>query len=155
MCCFALMLYFQNFLAPPLSISISQGQYQSVRVSIGQLGLILVSRGQYWSVEVKIGQLGSKLVSWGQNWSVGVNIGQLASILVSWGQYQSGTVNIGQVQSSIEKHFWKITKQIILVIKNGVLVFVKTNYFKCSHFSRSQIKVYQISKTYSDTITNR
>ena len=57
--------------------------------------------------------------------------------------------------TSIEKHFWKITKQIISVIKNGVLVFVKTNYFKCSHFSRSQIKVYQISKTYSDTITNR
>ena len=92
MCCFALMLYFQNFLAPPLSISISQGQYQSVRVSIGQLGLILVSRGQYWSVGVKIGQLGSKLVSWGQYWSVGINICQLGSISVRHSQYWSGAV---------------------------------------------------------------
>ena len=57
--------------------------------------------------------------------------------------------------SSTEKHLWKITKQIILVIKNEVLVFVKTNYFKCLHFSRSQIKFYQISQTYSGTITNR
>ena len=56
--------------------------------------------------------------------------------------------------ASTEKHLWKITKQIILVIKNEVLVFVKTNYFKCLHFSRSQIKVYQISQTYSGTIRN-
>ena len=59
------------------------------------------------------------------------------------------------IRSSTEKHLWKITKQIILVIKNEVLVFVKTNYFKCLHFIRSQIKVYQISQTYSGTITNR
>ena len=58
-------------------------------------------------------------------------------------------------KSSTEKHLWKITKQIILVIKNEVLVFVKTNYFKCLHFSRSQIKFYQIFQTYSGTITNR
>ena len=56
---------------------------------------------------------------------------------------------------SIEKHIWQIPKQIISVIKNEVLVFVKTNYFKCLHFIRSQIKVYQISQTYSGTITNR
>ena len=56
---------------------------------------------------------------------------------------------------SIEKYFWQITKQIISVFKNEVLVFVKTNYFKCLHFSRSQIKFYQISQTYSGTITNR
>ena len=30
-----------------------------------------------------------------------------------------------------------------------------TNYFKCPHFRRSQIKVYQIFQTYSGTITNR
>ena len=56
---------------------------------------------------------------------------------------------------STEKHFWKITKQIILVIKKEVIVFVKTNYFKCLHFSISQIKFYQIFQTYSGTITNR
>ena len=57
--------------------------------------------------------------------------------------------------TSIENYFWQITKQIISVFKNEVLVFVKTNYFKCLHFSRSQIKVYQIFQTYSGTITNR
>ena len=56
---------------------------------------------------------------------------------------------------STEKHLWKITKQIILVIKKEVIVFVKTNYFKCLHFSISQIKFYQIFQTYSGTITNR
>ena len=31
----------------------------------------------------------------------------------------------GKSYPSTEKHLWKITKQIILVIKNEVLVFVK------------------------------
>ena len=60
-----------------------------------------------------------------------------------------------RIWPSTEKHFWKITKQIILVIKKEVIVFVKTNYFKCLHFSISQIKFYQIFQTYSGTITNR
>ena len=70
-------------------------------------------------------------------------------------RYLSITSIIHLSVPSIEKHFWQITKQIISVIKIEVLVFVKTNCFKCPHFNRSQIKVYQIFQTYSGTITNR
>ena len=57
-------------------------------------------------------------------------------------------------QPSPEKPFGEMTKQIILVFKNEILVFVITNYFKYLHFCIFQIKFYQISQAYWGTKTN-
>ena len=47
-----------------------------------------------------------------------------------------------------------MTKQIISVFKNEILVFVITNYFKFLRFCIFQIKIYQISQAYWGTKTN-
>ena len=87
------------------------------------------------------------------------SVGHLMLLSISRGKfnisYHLGHYHYNKKCNTEFLYFWQITKQIILVIKHEGIVFVKTNYFKCLCFSRSEIKVYQIFQTYSGTITNR